>query len=157
VEKHDDRQIALQTQLSEPYPRRSPENAMTDQIKPKNCGGRPRLPAPPVDTVSTRAVISAESAKTNPSERRIRLWYRLLRAFTAAEDAAREDRRVTALESSARSKSELASIKRQEYLRRFATTPHGAKALLTQIETLKARVRTLEASGIEVAVESSRG
>lgn len=109
-------------------------------------GGRPPSPRSSADSL---ARISAETVKPIPSVHKLRLLSKLHKAFVVAEQAQREERRVVALEEAARATATLAQIKSDEARRRFSLTPLGQRALLQQVEKLKARVAELELAGKE--------
>lgn len=118
---------------------------MTGEIKSKRKGGRPPLPAPPTDAAATRALIAQETVKTNPSERRLRYLYRLLKSFVAAEEAARMDLKN-------RIAREELELRKADYQLRFSKSPLAAKVIEQQrrrIAELEAKVRTLSASTID--------
>jgi hypothetical protein len=119
---------------------------MTDETT-KWKGGRPPLPPhmPIVDSASCRNAIVRELMGQG-RVRQLAALHKLHKAMLAGESQAMESKRVLALEMTARSKSELAAIRRAEYQRRFAAMPIGQQALLKQVESLKERVSELEAS-----------
>lgn len=91
---------------------------MTETIQ-KRKGGRPPLPPAPQNTGDCRALIAIETVKTKPRERMLKHLYRLLKAFVAAEDAARVEAKTKALEDANRLKEEELELKRAEYQRRY--------------------------------------
>ena len=84
----------------------------------KNKGGRPPLPPAPKSAGDCRTLIALETVKTKPRERTMRYLYRLLKAFIAAEDAARVEARTKALEEANQLKAAELDLKRSEYRRR---------------------------------------
>jgi len=114
----------------------------------KRRGGRPPLPEhiPVIDSATCRIAWTRETMRPGGGrERQLRDLARLHKAFLVGEAQAMEQRRVVALEGTAKSKAELVAIKRQEYLRRFATTELGARSLLQQVAKLQERIKELEA------------
>ena len=111
----------------------------------KRRAGRPPLPPAPQTTGDCRTLVAAEIVKTKPSERRLRLLYRLLKAFVAAEDAARADAKTKALTDANELKTLELELKRAEYQRRFDLGPLGVRAMRQQNTKLKERVASLEA------------
>ncbi len=116
---------------------------MTDQTL-KRKGGRPPLPPAPTNPGDCRALIAAETVRTNPSERRLRQWYRLLRTYLAAEEVSRNDERNRLLAEQVRLAVEQLALKKADYRLRFAQKPLGVRQLLTEGEWLKARIAELE-------------
>ena len=90
---------------------------MPDSVKRK---GRPPLPPAPQNAGDCRALIAQETVKTKPRERTLRYPYRLLKAFVAAEDAARAEAKTRALEEANRLKTAELESRRAEYQRRYA-------------------------------------
>lgn len=105
-------------------------------------GGRIRAP---LNASECRQSISREVA-FGGRELKIRRLFRLLRSFTDAEKANREDRRITAVVESNRLKAESLALKTADYRLRFAATEFGRRALLSEAERLKARVAELESA-----------
>src|SRR5260370_5091030 len=118
---------------------------MSDENILKRKGGRPCLPAAPQSSAETRALIAAEVVKTNPRTRTLQQLYRLLKSFVLAEDAARADAKLKALEDANRLKREELAHRKADYRLRFAQKPLGVRNLLVESERLRARVASLEA------------
>jgi uncharacterized ferritin-like protein (DUF455 family) len=79
-------------------------------------------------------------------EDRLRRLYRLLRSFTDAEKAQKEDARTAAIVEQNRLKAALVELKRAEYRRRFAATEHGRQALLSMVARLEVENAALKAN-----------
>jgi len=111
----------------------------------KTCkGGRPRLLDAPTNSGECRALIAREVARTNPREETLRRLYRLLKAYVSAEDAARSDAKLRALEEQNQLAKEELAHRKADYLLRFVARPLGQKALLHENARLKAKVAALE-------------
>jgi len=117
---------------------------MTDQIILKRKGGRPRLPDPPANSSECLRLISVETVRTNPSVRKLQQLKSLNRLFVAAEKCLRQDAENQALIEQNRLAAQTNALQKAEYLRRMSLGPLGARMLVKQIETLKARVSELE-------------
>jgi hypothetical protein len=124
---------------------------MPEIIQTKRKGGRPPLPPAPQNAAECRELIARETVKTSPSERRLRLLYRLLKSFVAAEEAGRMDlQNRLQQEANALQAAEL-QRKRADYLLRMAKGPLAAKVISQQkerIADLEEQVRILTASKI---------
>lgn len=121
---------------------------MTDET-PRRKGGRPGLPPAPQTAADVRQLISAETVKTKPRERRLRYLYRLLKAFVTAEDAARVDEQNRVQAEQNRLEQEQLELTRAEYRRRYFSAGLG----LQENERLKARVAELEQRVAELEAE----
>jgi hypothetical protein len=120
---------------------------ITTTPRPKNKGGRPPLPAPPKDAAECRALIASETVKTKPRERSLRGFYRLLKAFERAADAAAADAKTKAIVEQNRLKQEELAETRREYQRRFDLGPLGVRVMRQRIAELERTVAELEADG----------
>ena len=110
-----------------------------------NKGGRPRLSTPPTSTVECRALIAEEVVKNKPRASRLRVLYRLLRAFERGDAQVTAELKVKALETANRLTQEAADLKRLEYQRRFVLGPIGVKRMREKIEKLEAENVALRA------------
>lgn len=116
------------------------ECAMIDHKKSQ--GGRPSTPR---NAAECREAISRETVNQG-RERRLRWLYRLLKAFVAAEEMERQDRRLTAQNAANELKASELALKRSEYRRRFASTEHGQQALLSMVERLESELASVKAN-----------
>lgn len=108
---------------------------------PTKKGGRPFAPRNRAEVLER---ISCESVgKARPD--RLRVLYRLLRSFVAAEQAEREDRRIEVQNTANELKTAELVLTRNEYRRRFAAAPLGQQALLTMVERLESQLAALKA------------
>lgn len=119
-----------------------------------NKGGRPRLSTPPTSTAECRALIAEEIVKSKPKASRLRVLYRLLRAFERGDAQAASELKVKALESANRLKQEALDLRRLEYQRRFALGPVGVRRMQEKIEKLETENQTLKA---RVELETTEG
>ena|SRR5256885_8696139 len=107
-------------------------------------GGRPFAPRSRAEVLQR---ISCESVgKARPE--RLRVLYRLLRSFVAAEQAEREDRRIEVQNTANELKSAELVLMRSEYRRRFAAAPLGQQSLLRMVERLEAELTQLKNDGM---------
>lgn len=106
----------------------------------KRKGGRPPLPPAPQNAAECRELIARETVKTSPSERRLRLLYRLLKSFVAAEDAARMDLKNRLQQEANTLQAAELELKRQDYRIRFVARPLGQQTLLKRVERLEAEL-----------------
>lgn len=123
-------------------------------MTPVNKGGRPRLSTPPTSTAECRALIAEEIVKSKPKASRLRVLYRLLRAFERGDAQAASELKVKALESANRLKQEALDLRRLEYQRRFALGPVGVRRMQEKIEKLETENQTLKA---RVELEAMEG
>jgi hypothetical protein len=121
----------------------------------KRRAGRPPLPPAPQNAGDCRTLIAAETVRTKPRERTLRYLYRLLRAFVAAEEAARTDAKTKALDEANRLKQSEIDLRRAEYQRRFDLGPLGVKVMRQRIVELEEKVAELEAKKPCMSVNSS--
>ena len=107
-----------------------------------NRGGHPPTPR---TAAEVRVRISCEVSQRG-REAKLRQWYRLLRSFTDAEKAERENARTAAIVEQNRLKQQQLEFRKAEYRRRFAATEHGRQALLRMVERLQAENAALKAN-----------
>ncbi len=119
-----------------------------------NKGGRPRLSTPPTSTAECRALIAEEIVKSKPKASRLRVLYRLLRAFERGDVQAASELKVKALETANRLKQEALDLRRLEYQRRFALGPVGVRRMQEKIRNLETENQTLKA---RVELETTEG
>jgi hypothetical protein len=134
---------------------------MIDQ--PKRKGGRPPLPDYVIvtDSATCRVAITRELMAQN-RDRQLKGLYKLLKAFERGEQAARDERTLTAKENANRIAAERLAVTSAEHRRRMANGSLGVKVIEQQkekIAVLQARVQELEneLTGTEFVVESGRG
>lgn len=112
---------------------------MSETTKPK-VGGRPKVP---LSASECRTRIAFETCyQQRPA--RLRLLYRLLKSYTDAQKAEREDRKIAAIEQQNALKAEELIRKKARYILAFTSKPLGQQAIIKQNETLKARIAELE-------------
>jgi hypothetical protein len=102
----------------------------------KNKGGHPTAPR---NAAEVRLRISCEIFQRG-REHRLRQLYRLLRSFTDAERAERDDARIAAQNAANELKAAEIDLRRREYLRRFAAAPLGQRMLLAKVERLESEL-----------------
>lgn len=111
-----------------------------DGMTKKN--GRPFAPR---NADECRLAISRETT-FGCRERKLAKLYKLLRSFTDAEKANREDARTAAINAANALKSADIELRRQEYLRRFAAAPLGQRMLLAKVERLEEELASVKAN-----------
>lgn len=121
-----------------------------------NKGGRPRLSTPPTSTAECRALIAEEVVKSKPKAGRLRVLYRLLRAFERADAQAASELKVKAIETANRLKQEALDLRRLEYQRRFALGPVGVRRMQEKIKNLETENQTLKEVSEPEATEGGR-
>jgi hypothetical protein len=101
-------------------------------------------------------LIAEEVVKCKPRASRLRVLYRLLRAFERGDIQAASDLKTKALETANRLKQESLDLKRLEYQRRFALGPVGVRRMQEKIEKLEAENLTLKAQVAELEAMERR-
>ena len=132
---------------------------MTETIL-KRRGGRPPLPLPPQNSADVRRLIAAEVVKANPSERRLRVLYRLLKTFVAADDVARTDAQNRIEAQQIRLNEEELELRRAEYRRRYFSAGLGLQEnerLKRRVAELEEQLRTVTARGIDAGIFDATG